>query len=276
MHRKLAAALLGVVAFSGLTKAEEAAPNTGALSLTGGIDYVTAYYFRGINQEDSGLIVQPYLTLSAAVYKTDALSITPYVGVWNSLHEHETAGGDGNLYETDWFGGVDFKFGDWTLGAIYTFYTSPSDAFSTIEELGFKLSYDDTNLMKKLGVPLALKPYVAWYIETDDEATEDQYFEIGITPSVALPNTPVTLSFPLAAGFSPDGYYFNNRGNNESLGFVSAGVQASMPLGEPGKFGAWTLTAGVSYIHLFADSLEAVNDDDDSAWVGKLGVSFAY
>ena len=40
-----------------ISAAEEAAPNTGALSLTGNVDYVTSYVFRGYEREDTGLIM---------------------------------------------------------------------------------------------------------------------------------------------------------------------------------------------------------------------------
>jgi hypothetical protein len=48
-----------------------AGPNTGKLSLNGGFDFVTAYFFRGILQERTGLIWEPYLTLNANLYSVD-------------------------------------------------------------------------------------------------------------------------------------------------------------------------------------------------------------
>ena len=76
---------------------------------------------------------------------------------------------------------------------------------------------------------------------------------------------------------SLDDYYFDDTGDDELLGYGSIGLFASLPLGEPGRFGTWTLTGGVQYIQLFADSAEAVNDGgEDSEILGKVGVNFAY
>ena len=40
--------------------------------------------------------------------------------------------------------------------------------------------------------------------------------------------------------------------------------------------GGWYLNASVTYLHLFADTLELVNNGDDDAWVGTIGISFSY
>src|SRR4051812_13718748 len=106
-------------------------PNPGALTLTGGLDYTTAYFFRGYNQEDTGLILQPYATITAALVSNDNFTLNGYVGIWNSYHDkHTAASGNGNSgwYEADVFGGLDFVFGKFTLGTVYTFYTYPNGA----------------------------------------------------------------------------------------------------------------------------------------------------
>jgi hypothetical protein len=259
-------------------------PNPGALTLTGGVDWTTAYFFRGYNQEDTGLIFQPYATITAALVSNDNFTLNAYVGTWNSLHSKKTlASGSGNSdwYESDAFGGLDFVFGKFTVGAVYTFYTYPNGAFQTIQELGFKVAYDDTDFMKGNGFDFALKPYVAVYFETaDGNGTEDSYLELGIGPSFAAGNVagkPVTLSVPVVLGCSIDDYYLDSSGGNEFFGYGSIGLFASVPLGDTGKFGTWTLTGGVQYIQLFADSAELTNDGGESnEFLGKVGVSFAY
>jgi hypothetical protein len=254
-------------------------PNPGALTLTGGLDYTTGYFFRGYNQEDTGLILQPYATITAALVSSDNFTLNGYVGTWNSFHDkHTAAAGNGNSswYESDLFGGLDFVFGKFTLGTVYTFYTYPNGAFNTIQEIGFKVAYDDTEFME--GKFFALKPYAAIYFETaDGNGTEDSYLELGITPSFALGKSGITLSVPAVLGMSVEDYYFDSSGDDELLGYGSIGLFASLPLGETGRFGTWTLTGGVQYIQLFADSAEAVNDGgDDNEILGKVGVSFAY
>src|SRR5215218_10532399 len=70
----------------GTPQAEPADPNTGGLTLTGGVDYVTSYFFRGYNQEDTGLIFQPYVTITATLVSNDNFTLNGYVGTWNSFH----------------------------------------------------------------------------------------------------------------------------------------------------------------------------------------------
>jgi hypothetical protein len=278
----LAAVPTAVLAQDAPTTAEAEAvdPNTGKLTLTGGIDYTTSYFFRGYNQEDTGFIFQPYVTVTAALVANDNFTLNGYVGTWNSFHEEKTlaaATGPSTWYESDIYGGLDFVFGKFTLGTVYTFYTYPNGAFNTIQELGFKVSYDDTDFMKDKGF-FALKPYAAIYFETKDgNGTEDTYLEVGVTPSFALGDSGVTLSVPVVVGMSVDDYYLDDDGDNEFLGYASVGAFASLPLPFGSDYGAWTLTGGVQYIQLFADSAEAVNDGGtDYELLGKVGVSFAY
>ena len=257
---------------------DAADPNTGAIRVTGGVDLTTAYFFRGYLQEDQGLIVQPYANL----YFDVAEGVSAYVGTWNSVHEEQTGadpGTTGQWYENDVYAGVDFTLGEsFTLGAIYTAYTYPGGAFDTVEEIGFKLAWDDTG---KTGLNIALKPYAAIYFETDDDnGTEDTYLELGIAPTVYTFNedsdAPIALSVPVTLGLSIDDYYFDDTGDDELLGYGSIGIAASMPLPMPDKFGDWTLNGSVTLLQLFADGLEAVNNGDNTEIIAKLGVSFAY
>src|SRR5688572_625873 len=256
-------------------------PNTGALTLTGGIDWTSSYFFRGYNQEDTGIIIQPYATLTAAVYDGDSFDINVYGGAWNSFHSKQTLTNDTGpsaWYESDLFGGVDFLIDKFTIGAIYTLYTYPNGSFESIQEIGVKLAYDDTDVMKGAGVDFALKPYVGVYFEIDDgNGTEDIYAEVGVGPSFALGNTGVTISVPVALGLSLDDYYLDSDGGNETFGYGTISLLGSIPLPIPSRYGAWSLTGGVQYIQLFADSAEAVNDGGENyEIIGKVGISFAY
>src|SRR5687768_14677751 len=67
-------------------KPEPSGPNAGKLSVSAGIDFTTAYFFRGYNQEDQGLIAQPYANIYAKLIANEDLTATAYVGTWNSLH----------------------------------------------------------------------------------------------------------------------------------------------------------------------------------------------
>ena len=256
---------------------EQAGPNTGALSISGGVDYTTAYFFRGYNQEDNGLILQPYAELGINIFERDDMSLSASIGMWNSFHENQTAAvsGPSSWYEADFYGGLDLSVGAFTIGTVYTFYTYPNGAFSTIQEVGLVLSYDDSELMAK--APFMLSPYIGIYLETNDgNGTEDTYAEIGIGPSFDIGDTGITLSVPMALGLSLDDYYLDDDGDDELLGYGSISLMASIALPMPSRYGQWALTGGVQYLHLFADSAEAANNGDSSEIIGKVGVSFSY
>jgi hypothetical protein len=266
-------------------EAEPSLPNTGRLSFSGGTDLVTAYYFRGFLQENSGLILQPYANLYVKLSdEADDLKVTGYVGTWNSIHSEHTlagTGGPASWYESDFLAGVDFSKGHFTLGLIYTAYTYPNGAFDSIQEFGVKLAWDDTEYTEDR-IGFALKPYAALYAETSDgNGSEDWYGELGIAPSVYTFNKngeyPVALSIPVTLGLSLKDYYLDTDGDEEFFGFVSVGGVASVPLAFiPSDYGAWNLTGSVTLYFLGSDGLQAVNNDDDFAIVGKLGVAFAY
>ena len=263
-------------------EAEAEAPdyNTGAFTLSGGVDWTCAYFFRGYNQEDSGLILQPFATLSTPIIEDDDFTLNAYVGIWNSFHSKKSFQGDGGpstWYESDLFGGLDFVMGKWTIGTLYTFYTYPNGSFQTIQEWGFKVAYDDTEYMEdKIG--FALKPYAGIYFETKDgNGSEDTYLELGVTPSWALGESGVTLSVPVVLGLSVDDYYLDDDGDDELLGYSSVGLFASLPLeGIPARYGAWSLTGGIQWLQLYADSAQNANGGDESEFIAKVGLGFSY
>jgi uncharacterized protein (TIGR02001 family) len=266
-------ALAAALALPTVARAES--PNTGAMHFSGGIDFTTSYFFRGYNQEDTGVIGQPYITVSVDVLDSDDLDISAYLGTWNSVH---SATATDTWYESDVYGGVDFAFGNFVAGVVYTFYNYPDNAAGPIEEIGFRLGFDDAQMMKDAGLPFGLNPYVAYYIETKDAGgTEDQYLEVGITPSFELGVAEITLSIPMVLGMSVDDYYTDSSGDNELLGYGSVGVFASLPLALPERYGSWSLTGGIQYIQICADSAQAANDGGETyELLGKLGLAWSY
>ena len=264
---------------------EPTGPNSGRLSFSGGTDFATAYFFRGYNQEDQGVVGQPYLTLYAKLSDEDEFKVTGYVGTWNSVHSEATLAtadsGPDSWYESDFIAGVDVASGALTVGFIYTLYTYPNGAFESIQELGVKLAWDDSEFQKgKLG--FALKPYVAVYAETGDRnGSEDWYGEAGISPGVYTFNEdgkyPVAISVPLTVGLSLKDYYFDEGGDEEVLGYASAAVTASVPLAFiPADYGSWNVTGTFQYLYLNAEGLQAANHGDDYELIGKIGLAFAY
>jgi hypothetical protein len=110
-----------------------------------------------------------------------------------------------------------------------------------------------------------------------DTSTQGTYVELGLEPSfrVRAGDTPVGLSFPVVLGLGAGDYYQEAGGDNDPLGYVQAGVQATVPLPMPGD-GKWYLSASVSYLHLFADSLQFANYGGEDEVIGTVGLSFAY
>ena len=264
--------------------AETSEFNTGNISLEAGVDFATAYIFRGYNQEDSRLIVQPYGQINVNVGDVQGAAVSVYAGVWNSLHSQPT-GGDSVAYETDLYGGVNFGFKGFTVGAIYTAYLYPGDAASEVQEVGVSLAYDDAELTSKYGIPFAFNPAVAWFFEIQDRGgDENQYQQLSIEPQVYSlfkdSDTQIDLSVPVTLGTSTDGFFFDEDGSNSFLGFVSVGLNAGLPIPIPASYGEWKLNLGAEYIFLLADSVQDSGDDfgqnSDGELLGRVGVSFAY
>lgn len=280
--RKLLAsvALAAALVVPGVLRAAEEASekvDISPFSLSAGVDYVTSYVFRGYELTDTGTIIQPFVQLNAKVHESDSLTITPYIGTWNSI-QSDYEPGEGQWYESDIYGGIDFGMNKFTLGVIYTYYSYPDNAFGTTQEVGVKLSYDDTDASKDIGLPFALKPYAAWYIEISDEnGDQDQYAEVGINPSIAPEDWPVSFNFPIAVGLSPNGYFADDDGSNELFGYASVGAFATYALPISEKFGAWSIYGGATYYFLSADSVQnGAGEDTDYEIVGKVGLTFAY
>src|SRR5215467_2359952 len=191
-------------------------PNTGALSLNFGVDWASAYYFRGIAQEQSGANFQPYGSLSFKLIENagplTALTATP--GFWNNWHT-----GGGNLvepidpkfwYEADlYFTLAATLWENVTMGLIYTAYTSPNDSFKTVQELGLSLSLNDS---KWLGA-FALNPslFIGGEVagQADAGSARGVYVQLGINPGYTLQpksDYPFTISLPVTLGLSAHKY----------------------------------------------------------------------
>jgi hypothetical protein len=247
-------------------------PNPGAITLTGSMDASNAYLFRGIPQDDTGLILWPAADLGVALKSGGGTvrGITVNVGMWNSLHTGITGadGPSGKLwYESDFWTSVGVGFaGGVNVTATYTAYTSPNGAFPSVKELSFKASAPvrGTN-------PYAL---VAFELEgqADGGAVEGRYLELGAAPGVRLAGLAVAV--PVKVGLSLDGYYEGLRGD-ERFGFFSVGANVTVPLsGERSRFGRWNVHGGADYVRL-GDS-NALRLGDNTKVIISAGVGLSY
>src|SRR6185295_1436192 len=108
------------------------------------------YMFRGIRQNSTGIAIWPAMDLGIAAVsgKGGLKSVGINIGTWNSLHTGDTGldGPSGKLwYESDFYASLGLGFGGGTsLTTTYTAYTSPNNGFSTVKEIMFRASVDDS------------------------------------------------------------------------------------------------------------------------------------
>jgi hypothetical protein len=257
--------------------AQSSDPNSGAMTLTGSFDFVNAYMFRGIPQDESRVIMWPAVDLGIALFSGDGglRSVGVNIGTWNSLHTGDA--GLNNLvngkmwYESDFYATVGFGLGGGTtVGVTYTAYTSPNGLFGTVKEIAFKLSVDDSGRGA-----MAIRPYVLLARElsgqADGGADEGTYVELGAAPG--LPFSRATVSVPVKVGLSAGNYYEGLNGD-ETFGYFSVAGIATVPLTSmPTRFGTWNVHGGVEYQRL---------GDRNSFAFGKnqaiysIGIGFSY
>lgn len=266
---------------------EPTGPNHGRFSFSLTNDFTTAYFFRGILQERNGFIWQPSAEIHFNLYDGEGAlsSVDLGFGIWNSFQTQKTGatGGPTNLYETDYYPMLSIGWADdlLTTSVTYTFYTSPNGAFVTTQEVLLGVGFDDSDLLG----PFAMAPSATFAFETDNTSFgdgEDGYAEFGVEPSVELGlpmddagDYPVTASFPLAVGISLYDYY-NDGVDNDTFGFFSFGLGASVPMAFiPEDFGAWSLGAGINVLVL-SDTLKAINSDDNPYPVGTISLAMEY
>lgn len=279
------AAALAFVA-SPQAHADEAPPvNTGKVAFSTGFDVTTEYWFRGLGQENEGLIIQPWIDVTFELFASDDLTLYGNVGLWNSIHD--AVPGD-SWYEADFYAGISAEMGKLGVGVSYINLYNPAGGDIFAEEVDFSISYDDSELWGDDG--FALNPSVTLAVETDggSDAGMDKgtYLEIAIEPGIedifGSSSTPVALAIPVTLGLGLDDYYEDGMGNDDTFGFLDIGLVLSTPLDSlvPADYGSWTASVGVHFIFL-GDSAENISEafgtgDDDSSIYATFGLSMDY
>lgn len=279
----IAGILVPASLFAGTDAKTTVTPAAAPSILTGdlGVNFVTEYISRGVMQEKQGVIAQPYLDLFLNVYEAkDGFidKVTLNLSGWSSFHSKHTGAQPGNdaasWYECDIIPGVSVTFlKNWTLTASYLEYFAPNAAWDASRNLNFNLAYNDTDLLGAF----ALHPHVAYLRELQGSCGSGvglghgNYYELGVTP--ALPAYgPVTVTFPINAGFGSNGFYADNKG----FGYFNAGVNASVALAcIPSQYGAWAFNTGVTYWYLGDENANLTGGDNNRfVWQAGLGVTF--
>jgi hypothetical protein len=158
-------------------------------------------------------------------------------------------------------------------------YKSRSHTLSGYQEVGAKLSVDLVPLFSPDDRPSSFifRPFVEVDRETNGlNRGAYTYIEAGIEPSFELPvgGTRLGVSLPATVGLSGTRFYTNANGSNDPLGYVSAGMKVSLPLQVPARFGNWYLTGTVTYLHLDAYNLIALNGSRQDEVIASVALSF--
>lgn len=268
--------------------AQDDDPNPGALTLSGGYDFLNQYMFRGIRQNSTEIAMWPWFDLGIAAYSGEGglKSVSVNFGTWNSLHTGDTGldGPSGKLwYESDFYATLGFGFGGGvSFSTTYTAYTSPNVMFSTVKEIMFKLAVDDTGYLGKG----AIKPYVAIAQEfdatdinpvtglpgqADGGAGAGTYLELGIAPGYS--GARASVAVPVKVGLSLSDYY-EVAGEDNKFGYFSVGALVTVPVGGTTKFGSWNVHFGAEYQRLGADG--AFNGGKENQGIVSGGIGFTY
>ena len=176
--------------------AQQSTPaDTRTVAIAGALDVRNAYMFRGIRQDDTGVITWPAAELALRLHSANRglTNVRVHVGTFNSLHSG-WAGSDGlsgkRWYESDVYTTLALGFGNGlTVGTTYTAYRSPNKMFTMVKEISVKASVDRAALGRT-----SFKPYglVAFELDTqpgigqvDGGFHAGKYLELGIAPSTA-------------------------------------------------------------------------------------------
>ena len=266
-------------------------PNPGNLSLTGSLDAVSTYMFRGIRQHTTGMALWPTAEVDAAIYagKGNLRSVGVNVGTWNSLHTGDTGidGPTGKLwYESDFYAMLALAIGPrTTVNSSFTAITSPNSTFTTVKEIDFKVSIDDSSYLGRA----SLKPYgfVVFEVDTspgvgqaDGGSKAGRYLELGIAPGYA--RSRASLNVPIKLGLSLANYYELNTGTVDApvfvdhhFGYFSVAGVLTAPLAKTTRFGAWNLHGGIEFQTL-GETTRTLNGGDRHKVIMSGGIGFSY
>ena len=251
-----------------------ASPASAQVVVTGGLDVVNQYNFRGIRQNTDGVSIWPFVDFGGTLATGDGAlkSVTLNAGSWNAFHSQineDDFGTDNKWYESDLYATLGLGFGRGALALTYTSYMSPADLFAHVKELAVKASFDDSAALGKG----ALKPYALVAFELDDHGQADAghhngtYVELGIAPGIA--GQRASLAIPVKVGLSGHNYYEFGTGSDSKFGYFSIAGIVTVPMGAHAN-----IHGGVEF-QAFGDTVKAYNGQD-TAGIFSIGLGFAF
>jgi len=264
-----------------LRRALDALPEPTAPAVRGvlSIDLTTEYWFRGIAQENQGVIVQPSVELAWRLLGDagPVRDVDLTFGTWNSVHDGPTGGSGGVWYESDTYAALSARVADRVLvSTTYTASHSPNGAFSTLQEQSLSVGFDDADLLFARGLQPAVTFAFEFSGQGDSGSERGIYAEIAVNPSLeltSLGDAQVSLAMPVTVGLSVHDYYEQpSGGGDETFGYADVGLVLTTNLPcVPAGAGPWDLSLGLHWLAL-GDSNAARHADGDDTWFTTIGL----
>ena len=208
------------------------------------------HYSHGINDGNFGPYMQTDLILFTNLYKGDGFinALNFNVFTWYNITS-KNEGTTPNLKRWDEYD-VNPNIDVVVLKNIdLSFYSlnffSPNNAFATINNFEFQVTYNDTSLLG----PFALHPSFVYQKElTNNGAIKSRgnLFEFNVTPGIQLikgGNFPTNVDFPLSLGLGDDRFY-----GGPTFGYFAVSVVPTVKLAFiPKTYGEWQWTAALTF-----------------------------
>ncbi len=263
------------------------------VSVDAGVDIVSSYYFRGIAQENAGLIVQPSIAIGFDVWSFDisegnTFSFSPYVATWLSLHD---AGLTGTIYEADYTFGVAIGMPAGFYGDLsYIFLTNPAGGAEFAQEIDVLIGYDASALTDQVVEGLTWDINILFAFETSNGSdglggpVGDQgiYWQFNTSLGYTfMPDSdfPLTVSVGATVGLSISNYYETVTAGgvvtDNTFGFAAFDLGVSTPLSAlipTEKYGAWELHGGVTLL-IPGNGPEAIGGPATAAVANGFGIT---
>jgi len=278
------------------------------IKLRVGGDLSSARFYRGIGQENQGLVLSLFADASIVFYEDNSSGIFDFASVDFGISTHHYSGPSGGkransnekLVEIDGYGGITVGFMDrWALSAYprqRVAIGKATPAFDgDVHSFDLILRYDDASE----AFDWKLSPYFVMSFEyegqsdliskSDNRNSLSVYFEAGVRPQFELfrwNNRPVHLTVPVTMGLSIRDYYQDPFTKDDDLfGFLEVGLELSGTLLQKGMSGTsrtldirWM--AGLYFLYL-GDNAAAISERNGTSGdalnvVGKIGISINY